>query len=192
MQERGFRSATSARRSYGSLPQLSSRRCERRLHSATRLGCLHTRKKRVEFAVERIEPCLDCARERVAVIDRYQNGLWRVVLGDDDGSALNGHLQNAPELALRFTGSNGSGLECLAATVLEGGDASRPGRAPSADERFRFLSAHALSLQISVLSNMDKIVNMARAVCELRRPLASSIGTHHEDRVALCSHTVKG
>ena len=74
--------ATRARRSDRSLPQTLSGRSERRFHSATRLGCLHSRKERIEFLAERIELGLGCARERVEVLDGNQDGLGRVVLRD--------------------------------------------------------------------------------------------------------------
>src|SRR5438874_5409969 len=94
--------ATRARRSDRSLSQLFCRCGECRLHSPTRLGCLHLSKKRIELVVECIELRLGGGRQRVEVLDGYQHGLGSVVLGDHDSAASNRHLQDAPELALRF------------------------------------------------------------------------------------------
>ena len=55
MHGRRLELATRARRSDRSRAQTLSRRGERLLHSSTRLGCLHPRKERIEFAAERIE-----------------------------------------------------------------------------------------------------------------------------------------
>jgi hypothetical protein len=59
----------------------------------------HAARRRVHDAARRLV-------WRVEVLDGDQDSFGGVVLGDHDGAALNGHLQNAPELAFRFAREN--------------------------------------------------------------------------------------
>src|SRR5262249_55901396 len=127
------------------------RRTECGFPSSTCLRCLHSRKKRIEFAVERVELRLGCACQGVEVLDRYQHGLWCVVLRDHDGAALNSHLQHATKLTLRFTGGHRSGLQYLPAAVSKCGNASPPVASTSGYRRSG-IRARDSSLHLSILS----------------------------------------
>jgi hypothetical protein len=103
MQGRRLVLATRSRRRYRRFPQLFSGCREGSLHSSSRLGRLELRNKRIEFEAERIKPCLAGARQRVEGLDGDHHGLGNIVLRDHDSAALNGQVQDSPELAFRLT-----------------------------------------------------------------------------------------
>src|ERR1700694_1315825 len=100
MQGTGSASATLARSRYRSLPQLSRRGVEGRLHAPARFRSLHPREERVELTAERVELARTGTHEGVAYIQGKQDGFWSIVPRDGDDALLDGRFENAAELVL--------------------------------------------------------------------------------------------
>src|SRR5713101_6798055 len=98
MQGRGSPSTTLARSRYRSLPQLSRRGVEGRLHAHARFRSLHPCEERVELTAERVELARAGTHEGVEFVQGKQDGFRSIVPRDGDHALLDGRFEDAAEL----------------------------------------------------------------------------------------------
>src|SRR5947209_4613015 len=122
--------ATLARSRDRRFAELPGRGVERRPHAGAGPGRLHPGEQRIELAAERVELALGRPRQSVEFVEGNEDGLRRIVLGDDDDSTPDDHLEKTAELVLGHRRRERGGVDALAPMIAEGGE--RPGSASRA------------------------------------------------------------